>query len=242
MNFKKKTVLLPKIILLVVLVAGLLVGLSQIKNNVTQDIRSKAGGSCLGLVKYGPLKNEPGVINSIDYDKQTLVWGKTGSSLLYPVETCADTKITRRKLGGLTKEANDPMSFSELKQWDGASITGFYKNASKTTIVAELIRDTSVSYITENNGKVSGVVKDQQSGKVTRIDFYGENRELAPEKLKYYGMIAVTNATVCTNKLNTSIDCSSANPGDTISFTGSYGEEGSGIKFTNVTKVQLLNR
>ena len=77
------------------------------------------------------------------------------SGLSKIVVVCAGAKFTKQFGGSYT--------YADIKVGDKVSVVGFYGDATKTTILAKLVRDTSVSNAPEMNANTKEKVKEKAS-------------------------------------------------------------------------------
>lgn len=110
------------------------VTLYQTTRNKSQgELRARAADPCEAYTKSGVV-NSSGTIQSLDIDRFTMAQDAGVTKI---VVVCANAKFTKQ-LGG-------SYSYVDLKVGDKVSVVGFYGDATKTTILSHIVRDTSVS-------------------------------------------------------------------------------------------------
>ncbi|GEM_PF-6170963 len=201
------TILLSVSLLLSLSVTTILV--ANRSNN--RDFQTKATNPCEGLVQRGPLKDISGVVKTKAEDN--FMWLSDGNEVEKTVVVCPDTLFKRRYLGGGGDLA--PMSYTDLKVGDRASITGWYTNQSETTIWPNLVRVENLSAQIETKGRIVSFAGASSLTMEARNEKGG----------RYTVTVLISAGTKCELTNGTVIECSQMEVGDNIGGWGIYNSQ-----------------
>lgn len=136
-------------------IVALAVGVTLYQINNQVGMRAKAADPCEAYTKQGPA-TDPGTVQSLDVDRFTMA---QDSGLSKIVVVCAGAKFTKQFGGSYT--------YADLKVGDKVSVAGFYGDATKTTVLAKLVRDTSVSKAPEMKANTKERAKAKVKARIT---------------------------------------------------------------------------
>lgn len=141
------------------------------------ELRARAADPCEAYTKSGAANNS-GTIQSLDTDRFTMA---QDSGVAKIVVVCANAKFTKQFGGSFT--------YADLSVADKVSVIGFYGDATKTTILANLVRDTSVSKTPEIKDNIKEKVKEKVSEVKAKVQ-----ARITPRTAQYSNLSATFGA------------------------------------------------
>ncbi len=155
----------PKVVagllFLAILVMVLIVVGSQASNAKPQtDIKARAADPCEAYPKLSAVTTGNGILH--DKTESGFNWWQNGiSTKVKVVVVCAGAKFTR--------QFGADIPYSDIREGDNVQLSGNYGDTTKSTILANLVRDMSTSKAIEYNAKVATVNHSQSSFTLSAI-------------------------------------------------------------------------
>lgn len=182
--------------LIVMSIFAVVVGISFYQTNTSKpqsELRVGATDPCAAYTKSGAVSTGTGIVH--DKTDNGFNWWENGQlTKSKAVVICSGAKVVREFGGSIT--------YAEVKEGDKVTVSGFYGNTAKSTILAKLVTDMSTEKVIELNATVKSV---DSNGTLTLNPV---NVLIAGKTGQYELIVTHDSATKCfTSTLNKPIDC-----------------------------------